>query len=204
MSQPSSYRRLVVAAAATSLGVGAAMIAPGIAGASTHGHRRAKSGGVEIRLEKARKYGVVLADGAGRSLYYLSGPGGKPLPCKAGCAAIWPPLLTAGKPRAAKGVDAKMLGTVPRGSALQVTYDGRPLYRFAGDTAAGQVNGEEIRNFGGTWYLLGSKGAPVHAALTSARSSKGTKGSSSKGKKGSSSTGKKASSSGGGSSSAGW
>ncbi len=198
LSSYRSYRRLVAAAAASSLALGATVIAPAVAGASTHGHH-AKSRGVVVRLEKSKKYGSVLADGAGQSLYFLAGRGTKSLPCKTKCAAIWPPLLSAGKPRAAKGVDAKMVGTVKRGSSLQVTYHGHPLYRFTGDTAAGQVNGEEIRNFGGTWYLLGPKGLPVRAALASARTStkgaKGAKGSSTKGAKGSSSGGK---------SSAGW
>lgn len=196
MTQPSFHRHLVVAAAASSLALGATVIAPTVAGASTHGHH-AKSRGVEVRLDKSKKYGSVLANGAGRTLYFLSGRGTKSLACKPGCASIWPPLLTAGKPRAAKGVDAKMLGTVKRGSSLQVTYHGHPLYLFTGDTASGQVNGEEIHNFGGTWYLLGPKGVPVHAALASARTSskgaKGAKGSSSKGAKGSSGGGAKSS-----------
>ncbi len=35
----------------------------------------------------------------------------------------------------------------------QVTHDGRPLYYFAHDTAAGQTNGEGIKGFGGVWHV---------------------------------------------------
>jgi len=37
---------------------------------------------------------------------------------------------------------------------LQVTLRGMPLYRFAGDSAKGQANGEGIKAFGGTWHAV--------------------------------------------------
>ena len=40
--------------------------------------------------------------------------------------------------------------TAPR----QVTYDGHPLYYFAGDKAPGDVRGQGIDNFGGGWYVV--------------------------------------------------
>ena len=43
-----------------------------------------------------------------------------------------------------------MLGTAPRRDGTQqLTYDGRPLYYFAGDKAAGSTAGQDIDHFGG-------------------------------------------------------
>ena len=44
----------------------------------------------------------------------------------------------------------------------QVTYGGWPLYYFAGDKAAGQVNGQ---GFEKTWYVVNTKGALVKHAV---------------------------------------
>jgi predicted lipoprotein with Yx(FWY)xxD motif len=53
-----------------------------------------------------------------------------------------------------RGAAARMLGTTARKSGTQVTYAGHPLYRFAGDTKAGQTNGEGSMAFGAGWYVL--------------------------------------------------
>ena len=170
MAQLSSYRSLAAVAAASSLAV--AVASPAVAGASNHRHR-AESHGAFVRLEKSKRYGEILTDGAGRTLYVLTAGRAKSLKCAGACASIWPPLLTKGKPRAGKGVVAKRLRTVKRGSSFQVAYDGRPLYFYAADGGPGQVNGEGIKSFGGTWYVLSGKGSPVKGALASSTSSSG-------------------------------
>jgi Secreted repeat of unknown function len=78
----------------------------------------------------------------------------------------WPPLLLAGqaKPIAGQGVIPSMLGTIERPDGrLQVTYRGLPLYRFSGDTEAGDVNGQGI---GGTWHALRPSGLIVKTAAS--------------------------------------
>ena len=53
------------------------------------------------------------------------------------------------KATAGTGVSASKLGTVTRsGGVLQVTYGGKPLYWFVGDTAAGQVTRKRDRHMG--------------------------------------------------------
>ena len=54
-----------------------------------------------------------------------------------------------------------MLATTHRASGTQVTYDGHPLYRFAGDAKAGQTNGEGSTAFGASWYVLGTNGRKI-------------------------------------------
>lgn len=131
----------------------------------------ASSHGALVKEVASKKYGEILVSSGGRTLYMLTADTSSSLACTTGaCTGLWPPLMTSGKPRAGKGISARRLGTVKRGSGRQVTYDGHPLYLYAGDTAAGQVNGEGVSSFGGTWYVLSNKGAPVKAALTSSTS----------------------------------
>ena len=63
------------------------------------------------------------------------------------------------------------LATVPRtdGSGAQVSYNGDPLYYYAGDTAAGQTNGDGV---GGVWHLAGlaSSASPSAAPGSSSQS----------------------------------
>lgn len=54
---------------------------------------------------------------------------------------------------------ANMLGTTKRtDGTTQVTYNGRPLYTFAGDKGPGEANGNEISAFGAEWYALKGNG----------------------------------------------
>ena len=64
--------------------------------------------------------------------------------CTGGCLTKWPALTVAAgaAPTAGSGAAGK-LGTItrPDDGTLQVTYNGKPLYFFAGDKAAGDSNG---------------------------------------------------------------
>jgi hypothetical protein len=65
----------------------------------------------------------------------------------------------------AAGIGASNLGTVARSDGtLQVTYKGMPLYRYSGDTKAGDANGQ---GFAGIWFVVtASSAAPAPAATT--------------------------------------
>jgi hypothetical protein len=61
---------------------------------------------------------------------------------------------------AAAGVKAKLLGTTKRkDGALQVTYNGHPLYLFKLDHGAGQIAGQGQNFFGGRWWVLSAAGS---------------------------------------------
>jgi predicted lipoprotein with Yx(FWY)xxD motif len=43
----------------------------------------------------------------------------------------------------------------------QVTYNGDPLYLYAGDEKAGDTRGEGLTDFGANWYVLSPAGQQV-------------------------------------------
>ena len=92
--------------------------------------------------------------------------------CSGACAGAWPPVMAQGKLTASNGVKPSDLGTIVRpGGGKQVTYDGHPLYFFAGDSGPGQTHGQASDSFGAKWWLVAPTGTKITAAdtATSAR-----------------------------------
>ena len=109
--------------------------------------------------------GVHLVDADGRTLYLWEKDTGSTSTCTGACASAWPPLLTDGAPAAAGDARAGLLGTAARpDGTTAVTYAGHPLYRFAGDSAPGDANGQESDAFGAEWYVLAPSGAAIESA----------------------------------------
>ena len=103
---------------------------------------------------KSRASGTVVASGTGYTLYWFSKDTATYSGCSGRCIAQWPPVT--GKPRPAPGTTlAGALGTMYReGGVLQATYNGHPLYTFAGDFDPGDVAGDGVTQFGGTWHVV--------------------------------------------------
>lgn len=101
--------------------------------------------------------GDVLVDGDGRTLYLFTKDEGETSTCTGGCASAWPALMVDGPPVAGTGVDEAQLGT---NAAGQVTYGGRPLYRYAQDAEAGDVTGQGV---GGVWFAVDADGNPIES-----------------------------------------
>jgi predicted lipoprotein with Yx(FWY)xxD motif len=119
------------------------------------------SGGSSVALASS-KLGKILVDAKGRSLYLFEADKGTMSACGGACATVWPPLTTTGKPTAGTGVSASKLGTAKRDDgSTGVTYNGHPLYTYAGDSAPGQTNGEGIDGFGAEWYVLSGAGDKI-------------------------------------------
>jgi predicted lipoprotein with Yx(FWY)xxD motif len=119
--------------------------------------------------------GKILVDNAGKTLYTLTS-GGQPVACSDACAQAWPPLLLeAGTSEPTGGPGVTGLGVaVASSGGLQVTHDKVRVYRFSGDTNAGDTKGEGIISFGGTWHLVkatGSSSATTSTPTTSGGSS---------------------------------
>jgi predicted lipoprotein with Yx(FWY)xxD motif len=101
-------------------------------------------------------YGSVLVSSKGYSLYLLSSEAHGRIVCQGACLSIWPPLLVkvGVRPRG-KGRLAGRLGVLRRSDGEdEVTYNGYPLYLYAGDGRPKEATGEGVVSFGGTWYLV--------------------------------------------------
>jgi predicted lipoprotein with Yx(FWY)xxD motif len=70
--------------------------------------------------------------------------------CFASCAQAWPPFLIVGAPTGGADI-APGLGTITREDGnTQVSYKGKPLYRFANDEQQGDTKGDGA---GGVWSV---------------------------------------------------
>jgi predicted lipoprotein with Yx(FWY)xxD motif len=116
--------------------------------------------------------GKVVVDGKGRTVYVLTSGSRKNVPCTdaTGCTKLWPDLsLPDGMSgaTAGNGVKASLLGTKPANGETYATYNGWLLYEYAGDTGPGKANGQGIKSFGGTWYVLNASGNPIKSGGSS-------------------------------------
>jgi predicted lipoprotein with Yx(FWY)xxD motif len=122
----------------------------------------AATGGARIELAKS-PLGRILVDGKGITLYDFVKDKGTTSVCYGACAALWPPLLSNGKPVAGPGVRASLLGTTKRTDGkLEVTYGGHPLYYFVTDQKRGQITGQGVNQFGGPWWVISPSGKEIH------------------------------------------
>ena len=112
----------------------------------------------------------VLTNSKGFVLYWFAPDTPTSSKCSGSCATYWPPV--AGPATAGSGVTGT-LGIVTRSDGTkQATYDGHPLYTYAGDTSPGQAKGNGLNVSGGLWYEMTVSGA-TPAASASATSGGG-------------------------------
>jgi predicted lipoprotein with Yx(FWY)xxD motif len=109
--------------------------------------------------------GRVIVDSKKRTLYMLTADTKNHSNCSGACAGNWPPAKAPSKPKLGTGLDKGKLKVITRGDgSKQLAYAGHPLYRFIGDSKAGDTNGEGINAFGGFWYVLNKSGGAVKGA----------------------------------------
>jgi predicted lipoprotein with Yx(FWY)xxD motif len=109
-----------------------------------------------------RALGNILVDSKGRTLYLWKKDTGRKSKCFGDCAVNWPPLRVRGRPTAGRRAHGSLLGTTRRSDgSRQVTYKGHPLYRFAGDTKAGDTNGQGLDAFGALWWVVSPSGSQI-------------------------------------------
>jgi len=145
----------------TSIATAGVALAVGVGLAGAHSGSATAARAATVSTGKSA-IGRVIVDGSGKTLYVFGKDKGGKSSCYGQCASNWPPLLTKGKARVGKGVKSSLLGsTVRKDGKRQVTYAGRPVYRFVKDTAKGQTNGEGLTIFGGTWYAVAPSGKKI-------------------------------------------
>jgi predicted lipoprotein with Yx(FWY)xxD motif len=148
------------------LAIGALCAVVALAGglASASAATQSPSRGTKVAVA-GTALGRVLVDARGHTLYLFGKDTRGKSACAGKCVGFWPPLIASGKPFAAAGAKASLLGTTKRADGrLQVTYNHHPLYTFVKDTRKGQTNGEEVDAFGAEWYAVSAAGAKVEKA----------------------------------------
>jgi predicted lipoprotein with Yx(FWY)xxD motif len=98
---------------------------------------------------------TVLTNASGFTLYSFAPDTPTTSNCNGTCAQNWPPVKG---PATASGVTGTF-GTIKRSDgSVQATFDGHPLYTFAGDTAPGQNKGNGLNISGGLWHEITTAG----------------------------------------------
>jgi predicted lipoprotein with Yx(FWY)xxD motif len=121
-----------------------------------------------IATSKNPQLGAILTDSQGNTVYVFAKDSKGMSNCSGACASIWPPVTTSGKPTTGSGALAAKLGTTKRSDgSTQVTYGGRPLYTYTGDSSPGDVTGNGLDLYGAKWYAVQPNGSNAPAGNTS-------------------------------------
>ena len=103
-----------------------------------------------LSIQESAALGSYLADTQGNSLYIFTNDlaNSGESACYGGCAGAWPPFLVSSDTDVQGEVGFSVI-TRTDGS-LQLTYEGMPLYYFAGDVNPGDTTGHQS---GGVWFI---------------------------------------------------
>jgi len=170
---------VMLAACGGSSGGGTNTSAPagGSSGSSSSAPAASGSTSVIVKIGKTDA-GSVLTNAAGFTLYTFQADKGTTSTCYGSCAQFWPPVLGTAHLAAGQKINGHFGTTTRKDGKVQVTYDGHPLYTYAGDTQPGQSAGNGINQDGGIWNVIttaagGGAGAGASAAPSSSPSSGG-------------------------------
>jgi predicted lipoprotein with Yx(FWY)xxD motif len=137
----------------------AAIAFPSAVGATSSAR---STSGTKVQLRHT-KLGTILVNARGFTLYIFALDSRNRDRCVsiAGCTAVWPVLKTRGRPIPGSGVKRALLGTIRVRGGAQVTYAGRPLYTYIGDSGPGETSYVGFRQSGGAWYAINARGKVV-------------------------------------------
>ncbi len=162
----------VSACASSSSSSAAAGNTPAAAGSSSAASSApaASSGGTTLAAKTIGGQQVVT-NSAGFTLYWFAPDTSTTSKCTGSCATYWPPVKA---PATAGSGVTGTLSTITRSDGtMQATYDGHPLYTYAGDTAPGQAKGNGLNVSGGLWYEMTVSGATPAAGASASASKTG-------------------------------
>jgi len=107
-----------------------------------------------LGLDLGSSAGAHLIGYTGMTVYTYDKDSTGTSTCYAQCAQNWPPYIAGPEDNLTQlqaGVNGTV-GTITRvDGSLQVTYNGLPLYFYAGDTTGSDVNGNGV---GGVWHVV--------------------------------------------------
>ncbi len=103
-----------------------------------------------IQLATDAKFGSILTDKDGKSLYFFASDAAGTANCTGGCEAVWP-LYYSADASTDMGLDKTQVSEITRPDGRkQSTYKGYPLYYYASDLNAKDVKGDGV---GGIWFV---------------------------------------------------
>jgi len=127
------------------LGLGTAAVTPHALAA------HAGKSSVKVKVGSVSGVGKVLTNAKGFTLYYLKQEKDGTIHCARDCTSIWLPLLGS-KPKHVQGAKGKFGTTKRPEGTTQITYNGWPLYTYAGDSRKGTASGNGITDSAGSWF----------------------------------------------------
>jgi len=104
--------------------------------------------------------GTIVVDGKGMTAYYFTkdAKDSGVSACTGDCATAWPAIESTSDTPTVDGVTGTV-GTIPAADGgKQITINGMPIYTFAKDMAAGDVNGQDAN---GVWYVIAPDGTMI-------------------------------------------
>ena len=112
--------------------------------------------GASLKVSESSKFGPILTTPDGLTLYIFTQDAPGKSNCNDACAATWPPLTaTSSRLTKPEGVKGELSMVTRDDGSRQIALDGKPLYRYAPDKAAGDTGGEGI---GGVWFVAKADG----------------------------------------------
>jgi dienelactone hydrolase/predicted lipoprotein with Yx(FWY)xxD motif len=106
--------------------------------------------GTFLQFREHASLGPILADGDGRTLYIFTNDEKGKSHCFDQCAVNWPPAMAAAVGSVPASIRGKV-SLVERDGAMQLAYEGWPLYYWKNDAAAGDATGDAV---GGVWFVV--------------------------------------------------
>lgn len=164
-TSPARGRRISIglSVAAAAVLLLAACNAAGAGSASASASASTSTGSATVVNVGQTSLGSVLTGADGKTLYMFTKDSNGKSACAASCIGNWPPLtVSAGAaPSAGSGVTGSLSTITRDDGSSQVTIDGHPLYYYAADKAAGDTNGQGVKD---TWFAVTPSGDAVQAA----------------------------------------
>ncbi len=104
----------------------------------------------DINLIVDKKFGKILTDERGYTLYFFTPDVNSPTICTGECEVAWP-VYYKENPSLSDGLDKKDFSVVIRPDGKkQTTYKGWPLYFFFEDKKPGEIKGDGLEN---AWFV---------------------------------------------------
>lgn len=113
--------------------------------------------------------GQIVVDGEGMTAYFFDGDtanAGKSA-CTGECASEWTAITSSSATPTVDGITGKVATITRSDGVRQLTIEGRPIYTFAKDSAAGDTKGQ---GDDGAWHVVSPAGSEITAKAPAAES----------------------------------